>query len=40
MARRKGQQPEYVVICREFNRKMARIDITVIDSGVTEQLIG
>ena len=39
MARRKGQQPEYVVICREFNRKMARIDITVIDSGVTEQLL-
>lgn len=39
MARRKGQQPEYVVICREFNRKMARIDIMVIDSGVTEQLL-
>ncbi len=39
MARRKGWQPEYVAICREFNRKMARIDITVIDSGVTEQLM-
>ena len=39
MARRKGRRPEYVVICREFNRKMARIDITVIDSGVTEQLM-
>ena len=39
MAGRKAQRPEYVVICREFNRKMARIDITVIDSGVTEQLM-
>ena len=39
MARRKGRRPEYVVICREFNREMARIDISVIDSGVTDQLM-
>ena len=39
MARHKGRRPEYVVICREFNREMARIDISVIDSGVTDQLM-
>lgn len=37
--KKKNKRSEYVVICREFNRKMARIDITVIDSGVTEQLM-
>ncbi|MCI9448335.1 MAG: hypothetical protein HFH36_13395 [Lachnospiraceae bacterium] len=37
MGRRRKQ--EYVVICRELNRKTARIDITVIDSGVTEQFM-
>lgn len=39
MAGRKERRPEYVVICREFNREMARIEITVIDSGVTDQLM-
>ena len=39
MARRKERRPEYVVICREFNQAMTRIDITVIDSGVTDQLM-
>ena len=39
MRKNKKRHPEYVVICREFNRKMARIDITVIDSGVTDQLM-
>lgn len=39
MARHKGRRPEYVVICREFNRAMARIDISVIESGVTDQLM-
>lgn len=28
-----------VVICREFNRKRAKIEITVIEKGVTESLI-
>lgn len=39
MARRKRRRSDYVVICREFNREMARIDISVIDSGVTDQLM-
>ena len=28
---KKNKRPEYVIICREFNRAAARIDITVID---------
>ena len=40
MARKnKNKKPEYVVICREFNRAAARIDITVIDKGVTDHLL-
>lgn len=38
MKKRKND-PEYVVICREFNRPMAKIEISVIDSGVTESLL-
>ena len=37
--KKKNKRPEYVVICREFNRAAARIDITVIDSGVTDHLM-
>ena len=36
---KKNKRPEYVIICREFNRAAARIDITVIDKGVTDHLI-
>ena len=40
MARKnKNKKPEYVDICREFNRAAARIDITVIDKGVTDHLL-
>ena len=35
----KNKRPEYVIICREFNRAAARIDITVIDKGVTDHLM-
>ena len=36
---KKNKRPEYVIICREFNRAAARIDITVIDKGVTDHLM-
>ena len=36
---KKNKRPEYVIICREFNRVAARIDITVIDKGVTDHLM-
>ena len=36
---KKNKCPEYVIICREFNRAAARIDITVIDKGVTDHLM-
>ena len=36
---KKNKHPEYVIICREFNRAAARIDITVIDKGVTDHLM-
>lgn len=35
----KGKQPEYVVICREFNRTAGKIEISVIESGVTDHLL-
>ena len=39
MARKnKNKKPEYVVICREFNRAAARIDITVIDKKQIETM--
>lgn len=37
--KKKNKDPEYVVICREFNRAAARIEITVIDSGVNDHLL-
>ena len=37
--KKKNKRPEYVVICREFNRAAARIEISVIDSGVTDHLM-
>ena len=37
--KKKNKRPEYVVICREFNRTEARIEISVIDSGVTDHLM-
>ena len=37
--KKKNKRPEYVVICREFNRAGARIDITVIEDGVTDHLM-
>lgn len=37
--KKKNKRPEYVVICREFNRAAARIDITVIEEGVTDHLM-
>ncbi len=37
--KKKSKRPEYVVICREFNRAEARIEISVIDSGVTDHLM-
>lgn len=37
--KKKNRRPEYVVICREFNRTAARIEISVIDSGVTDHLM-
>lgn len=37
--KKKNKRPEYVVICREFNRAEARIEISVIDSGVTDHLM-
>lgn len=37
--KKKNKKPEYVVICREFNRAAARIEITVIDSGVNDHLL-
>ncbi len=39
MKKRKNNNPEYIVVCREFNRAAARIEISVIDSGVTDQLM-
>lgn len=36
---KKRNDPDYVVICREFNRPAARIEISVIDSGVTDDLL-
>ena len=36
---KKRNDPEYVVICREFNRPAAKIEISVIDSGVTDNLL-
>lgn len=37
--KKKNKRPEYVVICREFNRSAARIEISVIDQGVTDHLL-
>ena len=37
--KKKNKCPEYVVICREFNRAEAKIEITVIDQGVTDHLM-
>jgi len=37
--KKKNKRPEYVVICREFNRAEAKIEITVIDQGVTDHLM-
>lgn len=37
--KKKNDWPEYVVICREFNRPAAKIEISVIDSGVTDDLL-
>lgn len=37
--KKKTKPPELVVICREFNRGAARIEITVIDEGVTDHLL-
>ena len=37
--KKKNKRPEYVVICCEFNCAKARIEITVIDQGVTDHLI-
>ena len=37
--KKKSKRPEYVVICREFNRAEARIEISVIDSGITDHLM-
>lgn len=36
---KKEKQPEYVVICREFIKEEARIEISVIESGVTDHLV-
>ena len=33
------KKTEYVVICREFNRNTGKIEITVIDPGVTDHLM-
>lgn len=35
----KEKQPEYVVICREFNRAARKIEVSIIESGVTEHLL-
>lgn len=35
----KEKQPEYVVICRELNRAAGKIEISVIESGVTERFL-
>ena len=37
--KKKNKRPEYVVICRECNRAEAKIEITVIDQGVTDHLM-
>lgn len=37
--KKKNNRPEYVVICREFNRAEAQIEISIIDSGVTDHLM-
>ena len=37
--KKKNKRPEYVVICREFNQAEAKIEISVIDSGVTDHLM-
>ncbi|MDD3662266.1 MAG: hypothetical protein PHT84_00165 [Candidatus Pacebacteria bacterium] len=40
MAKRKAnKRPEYVVICREFDRRNEKVEITVIDKGVTDHLM-
>lgn len=36
---KKRKRPEYVIICREFNRSENKINITVIDKGVTDHLM-
>ena len=35
----KNKRPEYIVICREPNQSEDGIEVSVIDSGVTEHLI-
>lgn len=37
--KKKNKRPEYVVICREFNRADGKIEISVIGSGVTDHLM-
>ena len=37
--KKKNKRPEYVVICREFNRAQARIEISVIDHDITDHLL-
>lgn len=36
---KKKNNPEHVVICREFNRTAEKIEISVIDSGVTDDML-
>lgn len=35
--KKKSRQPEYVIICREYNHE--KVEISVIESGVTDHLI-
>lgn len=37
--KKKNKRPEYVVICQEFNQEEDKVEISVIDSGVTDYLI-
>jgi hypothetical protein len=37
--KKKNKRPDYVVICREYNPASAKIEITVIESGVTDHLL-
>jgi len=37
--KKKNKRPDYVVICREFNRAAGRIEITTIEEGVTDHLM-